>query len=472
MTENHPLLKKLYSLLHGAMTRDLSRIQELVESLGIPQNSYPIIHIGGTNGKGSVCSFVSSILQESGMKVGLYTSPHIFEFNERIRINNKLISDEEIEKYYAKIEKLSDKINASFFEITTAIAFEHFRANNVDIAVIEVGLGGRLDSTNIVNPIMSIITKIGKDHGYLLGDTIEKIAKEKAAIIKPDSFVVVQDVAPQIINIFQNEALKKNAFLYFGYELPEIYILGFSEEMKMYLNISMPDNLENFLNIAINADIDVPLEEYLSSVDKEYARVTTPHLVIVEMVGSHQVSNIKTSIFATLLLAMDRNYGITTNSIIAGLENVVKNTGISCRTQRICKEPCIVVDVAHNPDAIEAMTSTIRTATLYDKWDIVFGAMKDKDIEGMLEKMKPLCNKLYLVKPEVDRAADTNDIKQIAEKLGYDNVIESELIEDAIYSVITEKIESDSNENTPTLICGSFYVVSEALSEIKKILEI
>lgn len=187
MTPQNKLLQELYSLLHGSMTHNISRIKEITNYLLNPQTNYPTIHVAGTNGKGSVCSLIASILQESGLKVGLYTSPHIIEFNERIRINGVKISDESINNLYYKIRDFAFDLEASFFEITTAIAFDYFADNKIDIAVIETGLGGRLDSTNIVSPIATIITTIDRDHCDLLGNTIEEIANEKAGIMKPNT---------------------------------------------------------------------------------------------------------------------------------------------------------------------------------------------------------------------------------------------------------------------------------------------
>jgi dihydrofolate synthase/folylpolyglutamate synthase len=237
MDATSKLLKELYSLHHNNMTHDTTRISKLSNFLNNPHKKYPVVHIAGTNGKGSVCCLLASILQENGLKVGLYTSPHIIEFNERIRINGIKISDNDIEKHYNIINRLATELKASFFEITTAIAFNYFAENKIDIAIIETGLGGRLDSTNIVEPMLSVITDIGIDHTEQLGKTTQSVAKEKAGIIKASTPVVIQETDSQILKIFQQKAKDLDAPIFLSFDIPRIEFMGINNKFRMRLNL-------------------------------------------------------------------------------------------------------------------------------------------------------------------------------------------------------------------------------------------
>jgi dihydrofolate synthase/folylpolyglutamate synthase len=237
MEATSKLLKELYSLLHSNMSSDTTRISELSNFLNNPHKKYPIVHIAGTNGKGSVCCLLASILQENGLKVGLYTSPHIVEFNERIRINGIKISDKDIEKHYNIINQFAAELKASFFEITTAIAFNYFAENKVDIAVIETGLGGRLDSTNIVEPMLSVITNIDIDHSDLLGKTIQSVATEKAGIIKAATPVLLQEANPQVFNIFQSKATEMRSSFFVSFDVPRIEFIDLDDTFRMQINL-------------------------------------------------------------------------------------------------------------------------------------------------------------------------------------------------------------------------------------------
>ena len=339
-------MNELYSLHHGNIVYDLTRIKKLTGHLDNPHLKYHVIHVAGTNGKGSICSLLASILQESGLKVGLYTSPHIVDFNERIRINGKKISNDDIEFNYKLIKELAHNIKASFFEITTAIAFNYFTIKNVDIAVIETGLGGKLDSTNIVNPILSIISTISIDHQEILGNTQQTIAKEKAGIIKSNVPVILQDTNPQVVNIIQKAAFKVSAPLFFNDNFPEIEYDSIDTKFKMHLKINCPETMEKCLNSVKNIDF----------IAKEN---TVKRKIVSDLIGLHQIKNIQNVIFASLLL---NSYGITINynSIIRGIENVVKNTGFHFRIESIYNNPNIIVDIAHNPQSIETLVKTLK----------------------------------------------------------------------------------------------------------------
>ena len=420
MKKNSKLLKHLFSSQQGNYKFGLERITEILEFIGNPQNSYPTIHIAGTNGKGSVCCLLASILQESGLNVGLYTSPHIFEFNERIRVKGTKISDKKLEEIYSLIETKSAVIGSTFFEITTAIAFEHFRRSKVDIAIIETGLGGRLDSTNVITPILSIITTIDIDHSKILGNSIEEIAKEKAAIIKKNVPVVVQYSNPRAIDIIQKKAKKLSSQMYLVNNSPLVELKGFVNEQNMVMDINLFSELQ-------------------------------PTAVTTNLMGLHQMKNISVAIFALNLLYSN----ISKKSIIRGIENVTKNTGLRFRNECVSKNPQIIIDVAHNPQAINSLVASLKEVSFENGWNFVFGAMSDKDIPQMLSNLFEICNKLIIISPEnVERAATVEEIAKMAKDLKFENVVKFQSIKSAMDYVKESKEQS--------VICGSFYVVEQA----------
>jgi len=437
MEKINKVLEHLFSLQHGLMNHGLERIELLMKKLDAPHKKYPVIHVAGTNGKGSVCSLIASILQENGLKVGLYTSPHIISFNERIRVNGTKITDEEIVKNYELIENYATEIGASFFEITTAIAFEHFKNSNVDVAVIETGLGGRLDSTNVVEPILSVITSIDKDHCQILGNSIEEIANEKAGIIKANSQVLVQESNAKLMDIWLQIANEKSTVLFFLFDFPSIKLQKYSDDFQMILEVELPSEHDHFI---------FPENLILSQVQ-------------TNLIGSHQILNIKTAIFAVLLVS--KTFTVERQAILDGIKNVAKNTGFRYRIECVNINPHIIIDVAHNPQSINRLVNTLSEASSavdekVDKWDFIFGAMGDKDIAKMLEFIKPICKNLIITVPHIERSASMELIKEIAESLDFTDIVCEESISSAV-----QKIQSH------TVICGSFYVIEEAVRALK-----
>jgi dihydrofolate synthase/folylpolyglutamate synthase len=437
MNKINIVLEHLFSLQQGKMNHSLDRIELLVKKLDAPHKKYPVIHIAGTNGKGSVCSLIASILQENGLKVGLYTSPHIIDFNERIRVNGTKITDEEIIKCYEFIENYATEIDASFFEITTAIAFEHFKNSNVDIAVIETGLGGRFDSTNVVEPILSVITSIDKDHCQILGNSIEEIAREKAGIIKRNSQVLIQDTNAKLMDIWMQTANEKSSMLFSLFGFPPIKLQRYSEDFQMILDLELPSEAEHFI-----------LPENL-----------IPSQIKTNLIGSHQTLNIKTAIFSVLLIS--KTFTVARQAILAGIENVTKNTGFRYRIECVHKNPFVIIDVAHNPQSICRLVDTLKevSSTVENeytkslkKWNFIFGAMGDKDIAKMLEFIKPICRKLIITAPQIERAASMDLIKEIAVSLDFTDIVCEESVSDAVHKI-----------QEHTVICGSFYVIEEAV---------
>ena len=389
----------------------------LMEQLHNPQNEYRIIHVAGTNGKGSVSHFLSAILQSAGYKTGLYTSPHLVDFGERIRVNGKKIQPEYVADFVEKNEKMLDKIQPSFFEATMAMAFRYFADCAVDVAVIEVGLGGRLDSTNIVSPALSVITNISFDHTEFLGNTLAQIAAEKAGIIKPETPVVIGEVVPETRPVFIQKAQEQNS------------PLTFAEE-----------------------NISVKFIEY--SADKMIVETRDDEKLIVGLCGEYQLKNI-----ATVLTAVEElqklGFAIYREDVKNGLENVIPLTNLQGRWQLVRHKPTVVLDTGHNKGGIEYIVHQLRSQN-YEKLRIVIGMVKDKDISGVLSLL-PRDAVYYFTNAATERALPALKLKEKAERLGLNGKAYS-AVEQAVKSALKE-----AGENDFVFVGGSNFVVGEAL---------
>jgi dihydrofolate synthase/folylpolyglutamate synthase len=415
------LLDKLFSLHRYGIKPGLERTEMLLESAGNPHRKIKTIHIAGTNGKGSVAALISSILTEAGYKTGLYTSPHIIDFNERIRIDGVIISDEDIIETSQIFLSKAEEINATFFEITTSIAFQYFFQNQTDIAIIETGMGGRFDSTNVINPLISIITNIGMDHKEFLGDTIEKIAFEKSGIIKKDVPVILGNIQEEILNIFYS----KSDNIIKAKEYVQIENIQFLRDLKHLLDLKIGNVKYEFIKSGL--------------------------------AGYAQIENLLTAV--TAIHQITDKFNISEQDIRNGLKNIKKNTGISSRIDLKDRNMPLIIDVAHNTEALHNLVKTIENSEYNNlKWNIVFAAMSDKDIKEMLEMLKPLINELIITKPKIDRAADTKNISEIAKKQNIRYII----IENPI-----DAYKFAKTENKPTIIVGSFYLIGDIAGEIK-----
>ena len=337
---------------------DLSSIKLVCKRLNNPQNNFKSIHIAGTNGKGSTSHMLASILQESGYKVGLYTSPHLKDFRERIRINGKKIEKDFIVSFVEDQLNFFNSNNISFFEMTVALAFEYFSKSKVDIAIIETGLGGRLDATNIIIPELSIITNIGKDHSEFLGDNIKDIANEKAGIIKKEIPVVISEYQKEVFLVFKETALKLNSKIYMASE-------EYFEEYKTDLN------------------------------------------------GEYQKKNIKGVVKGLSIL---NNFKISKNDIKIGLLNVMNNTGLKGRLELINNSPKVVVDVGHNIEAFRAIIKYLETV-IYQNIKLILGFVKGKDFEKILDIL-PRDAIYYFCKPNVSRGLPTDELLEYSKKIG------------------------------------------------------
>ena len=381
----------------SAYKKDLSNITLICEHLNNPQNNFKSIHVGGTNGKGSCSHMLSSILQEAGYKVGLYTSPHLVDFRERVRINGEMISKDSVSEFMLHNFDFFESNNLSFFEMTVGLAFNYFSFNKVDIAIIEVGMGGRLDSTNIITPILSLITNISIDHTKFLGSNISDIAREKAGIIKEKTPIVIGETQDEIKSIFIDIANTKGSEIVFA---------------------------DDF--IYDNYDCDLQ--------------------------GIYQKKNIKTVLKASEILQQN-DYKINDAHIKIGLNNVSNNTGLKGRWQIIQNNPLIICDTAHNIAALkEVISQLIRLE--YSKLYFIVGFSDDKDLDK-ISKIFPENSEYYFVKPKVDRGKDSQEVKQIFESNNRIGITENS-VNEAI-----NQIKKTSSKDDVIFIGGSTFVVSE-----------
>lgn len=363
----------------AAYKADLGNTLALDEHFNHPHRKFKSIHIAGTNGKGSTSHMTAAILQKAGYKVGLYTSPHLRDFRERIRINGEMIPKDNVVEFVNLNKDFFDKLKPSFFEMTVALAFNYFAKENIDIAVVEVGLGGRLDSTNIINPMISIITNIGLDHTDLLGDTLEKIAVEKAGIIKPNVPVIIGSTQSETINVFKNKAKENNASITFADQAVTV---------KNYMPIS--DNLQRF--------------------EMEYKGNNLN--IETDLLGYYQRFNIPPVLVCVDLLK-EMGLNISDLSIYEGLKAVKSTTGLMGRWQILGKNPTIVCDTGHNTDGIKLVTEQIQKAT-FKNLHMVIGMVADKNIDGILALL-PKNAIYYFTQAKIPRALNSLKLKEKAE---------------------------------------------------------
>ena len=390
----------MYQNIGGsAYKKDLINITKLSEYLNNPHNSFKSVHIAGTNGKGSTAHMIASILQEGKYKVGLYTSPHLKDFRERIKINGKMINKDFVSDFILKNMDFFNQNSFSFFEMTVGMAFEYFKKNSVDIAIIETGMGGRLDSTNIISPELSVITNVSMDHVKFLGNTIEDIAIEKAGIIKSHIPVVIGEKQNDVSNVFINKAEEKKSKIFFA---------------------------EDF-NI------------------KEYK---------CELKGSYQKKNIKTAIVAIELLN-DTEIKINEKNRVDGLNKIIQNTGIRGRWEIIGNKPLIICDVAHNIDALSIVINDIMSIKS-NKIHFVLGFVNDKNL-GSIVDIFPESSNYYFAKPNIERGLDELELQELFKN--NNRIGESySSIEQAFKSAIKQ-----SDPNDVIYIGGSTFVVSEVI---------
>jgi dihydrofolate synthase / folylpolyglutamate synthase len=419
------ILGKLFSLHRFGIKPGLERTLELLEYCENPHKKFKSIHVAGTNGKGSVCSMLNSLFVEAGYKCGLYTSPHILDFNERIRINGSAISDEEIVALARLLMPKAEEISSTFFEITTTMAFLHFANQGVDMAIIEAGMGGRYDSTSVIDPELSIITSISLDHREYLGNTIEEIAFDKAHIIKPNGKAVISRQTAEVYDVIDKMADWVGAEVHYSEDRAESGEFSLQKDFSMTIDLRTPSGSYEGLSCQIG--------------------------------GLHQAENLKT--FITAFELLEEKYLFGTECLRRSLAHIRENSGFKGRCELISPEPPVLIDVAHNPESMAAFIKNIEISPWSGtKWNIVFGAMKDKDLQKMLEIMKPVTSTLFICSPDIERAFTNAEIYSAAMNMGFESAVKCGTVENAV--------EAGTKRGEAMIITGSFYVLGEAAKVI------
>ncbi len=378
---------------------DLENTIQLCNLLNNPQENFKSVHVAGTNGKGSTSHMLASIMQGAGYKVGLYTSPHLKDFRERIKINGEMISEEEVIEFVETHKSNFEQINLSFFEWTVGLAFYYFSQNKVDIAIIETGLGGRLDSTNVIQPEVSVITNIGIDHTQFLGDTLLKIATEKAGIIKHNIPVIIGETQDEVKQVF----------------------------------IDMANEIGTSISFA----------------DKQIGEILP-----TDLKGEYQKKNVKT-VLSTINVLQNKGWNIDDSSIAKGLLNTVKNTGLLGRWQTLSNNPLIICDTGHNEAGIKEIVEQLDSLT-FNQLHFVFGAVNDKSIDKILDLL-PKDAIYYLCQADIPRALAIDDLERKFNEKRMKS-IKCGSVQDALC-----KAKNQVNDNDLIFVGGSTFVVAEVV---------
>ncbi|MBW7957191.1 MAG: bifunctional folylpolyglutamate synthase/dihydrofolate synthase [Deltaproteobacteria bacterium] len=421
MQRQDPALGYLYGLEKHGIRPGLKRIREIVSLLGVPQKSFPVIHVAGTNGKGSTSAIIASILQEAGLRTGLYTSPHLEKFNERIRVSGKMIAGPEIVRAVKIVRAASKKMAGgsplTFFEFTTAMALLHFRLKKVDIAVIETGMGGRFDATNVVTPEVSVITNIGMDHMRFLGKTLDEIAFEKAGIIKPGRPVVTGEVKRGPLSVIRKTAKKMSSPLH-----------------------------------VIKNDFSATGEPSSFAYQGGKRRLENLKLGLL---GPHQVRNAACALAAIEVLK-GKGFEIPVKALREGL----KNAAWPGRFEVISRKPFVVLDGAHN--SAGARTLALALEGLKKKPVLVLGVMADKDIDGILKEILPSCRTVIAASPKNERSESALALSERVKRFGKEAVIR-ESVRDALKEALLR-----AGPQGAVCVTGSLFTVGEARGYLRR----
>ena len=413
-------LPMFHRIGNAAFKKSLDNTLALCEALGQPQHQFRSIHVAGTNGKGSSSHMLAAVLQESGYKTGLYTSPHLKSFTERIRINGQELPEAYLIQFVAQYKPLFEQIKPSFFEMTVALAFKYFAEEKVEIAVIEVGLGGRLDSTNIIHPVLSLITNISYDHEALLGNTISAIASEKAGIIKPGVPAVISTRQLEAQEVFEAKAEEVRAPLYFA---PDNFRIEVTEANLERQVVQVYRNEKSFL----------------------------PGLEL-DLAGMYQKYNLP-GVLQALVLLYEQGYHITHTALRNGLSNTKALTGLKGRWQVLNYSPLTVCDTGHNEDGIKQVLKQLESLRP-KQVHMVFGAVNDKDISSILNLL-PKRYSYYFCQASIPRALPVQELLEKAEAIG---------LKGKPYSTVSEAVAAAKANAAPDeviFIGGSTFVVAE-----------
>lgn len=411
-----------------AIKKGLTNIIALCEAMDNPQFKFPSVHIAGTNGKGSTSHLIASALQHQGYKTGLYTSPHLVDLRERVRIDGTPIPEDFVINFVAQVKPLIEQIRPSYFELNVAMAFAAFAAAKVDIAVIETGLGGRLDSTNIITPVLSVITNIGLEHTQILGDTLAEIAGEKAGIIKEQVPVVVGESHEETEPVFFRHALNKHTVIHYADAIWDMVRTG-------------QDHTFQYFKAVHRADQEI-------------------YDVKTDLLGSFQLHNVKTALTACELL--NRNgWNLPRQQVLESLASVKRTTGLRGRWDWVQQQPNIILDVAHNPDGMKYLNENLAAAGIQGHLYIVCGFVSDKDVASAL-RLFPEDARFFFTQANVPRAMPIAQLAEIAEQQGRKGVA---------YPTVKEALAAAraaaTTEDT-LLITGSFFIVGEAMEALDK----
>lgn len=410
---NLPMFQRVGAAAYKA---DLTNTIALCEELGNPQYQFKSVHIAGTNGKGSSSHMLAAILQTAGYKTGLYTSPHLKEFTERIRINGNEVSKSFVIDFVERIRPAIERIQPSFFEITVAMAFDYFAQQKVDIAIIEVGLGGRLDSTNVINPLASLITNISWDHKELLGDTLPKIASEKAGIIKPQVPVIISERQTDVAAVFVAKANASKSHIQFA---SEMYEVDSSTEGNFHIH-----NRETGSNMNLSLDLK----------------------------GTYQRKNVA-GVLAIVDVLRKNGFTISNDHVVHALQNTTTLTGLKGRWQKLSEQPLIICDTGHNEGGIREVVQQIRQQKYNRLW-IVLGCVKDKDLQAVLSLL-PKEAYYFFCQAKIPRALDATELMKQSVAVG----LTGEVISDVNQAVRAAKQRSSKEDFI--FIGGSTFVVAE-----------
>ncbi|MFI5153039.1 MAG: bifunctional folylpolyglutamate synthase/dihydrofolate synthase [Chitinophagales bacterium] len=413
----------------AAFKKDLTNILALSNYLGNPHTKFKSVHVGGTNGKGSTSHMLAAVFQAAGYKTGLYTSPHLKDFRERIKINGELVSESFVTQFVERMLPLVEKVEPSFFEITVAMAFDYFATQQVDIAIVEVGLGGRLDSTNIIEPEISVITNISYDHMNMLGDTLEKIAFEKAGIVKKNGILVVGEYQGSTHQVFEKQCVVMGSTLHFADKKRLVSDWKF-EKRNLVAEVMLMNSNEKYY---------YPLD----------------------LTGIYQIKNLITTLESIHQL-QQKKWKLDDHHIRSGLRNVKKLTGLHGRWELIRQHPTVILDVGHNEDGIRQITKQIEI-TDHEELHIVIGLVMDKDIETILSSL-PKTAHFYFTKAQIPRAEPEELLAKKAKSLG--------LVGNAypdVHAAVQEALHH-ANIKDLVIVCGSVFVVGEVeMNDVKQL---
>ncbi len=407
----------------SAFKKDLANTLRLCEALGDPQRKFRSVHIAGTNGKGSTSHMLAAILQTAGYRTGLYTSPHLLDFRERIRVDGVPIPEQAVVDFVDGQQALIESIQPSFFEVTVAMAFDHFAAAQVDIAIVETGLGGRLDSTNVITPLLSVITNISYDHMNMLGNTLQEIALEKAGIVKPGVPVIVGEWQPEVAGVFERTAKANGSRLVFASQQFQIEVIGPDPDF-LPLRVTSRDATEN-------------------------------RSLLLDLRGSYQARNVPGVLCAVAELRQ-AGFAIGDGQVHRALRHVQRLTGLMGRWQTLGTDPLVICDTGHNADGWREVLANI-AATPHRELHLVIGVMRDKDLDKMLPLL-PKTARYYFCQVAMPRALPADELREAAQAHG---------LYGEAYGPVAEAIRAAQQAADPAdlvFIGGSTFVVADALS--------